>query len=232
MNNQDEKNYYEILEIPTDASSEEVYKGYIKAKNTYSHDSIALYSLLTKEECDKILNLVEEAYSILSDPDKRIKYNQVRNIETPDKEFLMKEDSGERASMYQQQKAVPPVPHSANTHTKGMMSKIVANKKFSLDFIPNPEIEKRIEQTTEFTGAFLKEIREYRNVDLHRMADMTKISKSYLKNIEEENWKDLPALVYVRGFVYQYAKCLKLNPDLVASGYIVCLKKTMENKTT
>ena len=229
MNHQDEKNYYEILEIPTNANSEEIYKGYIKAKNTYSHDSIALYSLLTKEECDKILNLVEEAYSILSDPEKRIKYNQVRNIETPDREFLRKEENGSNRPLSLHQREVP-VPGTRSVHTKGMMSKIVANKKFSLDFIPNPDIEKKIEQTTEFTGAFLKEIREYKNVDLHRMADMTKISKSYLKNIEEENCSNLPALVYVRGFVYQYAKCLKLNPDLVASSYITYLKKVVGKK--
>ena len=223
MNHHDQKNYYEILEIPTDANSEEVYKGYIKAKNTYSHDSIALYSLLTKEECDKILNLVEEAYSILSDPDKRIKYNQVRNIATPDRKFQTEKDSTSNSPSHKY--PPPPIPKGQSPNTKGMMSKIVANKRFSLDFIPDPEIEKKIEQTVEFTGAFLKEIREYKNVDLHRMADMTKISKSYLKNIEEENCNNLPALVYVRGFVYQYAKCLKLNPDMVATSYINHLKK-------
>ena len=228
MNHQDEKNYYEILEIPTDASSEEVYKGYVKAKNTYSHDSLALYSLLTKEECDKILALVEEAYSILSDPDKRIQYNNVRNIKTLDKDFLTKEEENRIEPLNQQNIVSSTKNHGVQT--KGMMSKIIANKKFSLDFIPNPDIEKRIEQTVDYTGAFLKEIREYKNVDLHRMADMTKISKSYLKNIEEENWSNLPALVYIRGFVYQYAKCLKLNPDLVASSYITYLKKMMENK--
>ena len=229
MNHQDKKNYYEILEVPTDASSEEVYQGYIKAKNTYSHDSIALYSLMTKEECDKILELVEEAYSILSDPDKRIKYNQARSIATPDREFLTKEDNEPPPSFHQPQQAPPP-PKAPGSGTRGMMSKIVANKRFSLDFIPNPEIEKKIEQTVEFTGAFLREIREYKNVDLHRMSDMTKISKSYLKNIEEENQGNLPALVYVRGFVYQYAKCLKLNPDMVATSYINYLKKTMEKQ--
>ena len=228
MNRQDEKNYYEILEIPTDASSEEVYQGYIKAKNTYSHDSIALYSLLTKDECEKILNLVEEAYSILSDPDKRIKYNQARSIETPDREFLTKEDIS--PPLYQQHQQTVPTPRTSHAQTKGTMSKIVANKRFALDYISNPELEKRIEQTVEFTGAFLKEIREYKNVDLHRMADMTKISKSYLKNIEADSLDNLPALVYIRGFVYQYAKCLKLNPDLVASSYITHLKKIMGKK--
>jgi cytoskeletal protein RodZ len=85
-----------------------------------------------------------------------------------------------------------------------------------------------IEQTTLFDGAFLKKVREYKNVELIRMADMTKVSKTYLRHIEEENTEGLPALVYVRGFVYQYAKCLKLNPDQVATSYLGHLKSAAE----
>ena len=70
----------------------------------------------------------------------------------------------------------------------------------------------------------LKKIREYKNVDINRMAEMTKVSKTYIQKIEQEDVTNLPALVYVRGFVYQYAKCLKLNPDLVATSYLEHLK--------
>ena len=52
------------------------------------------------------------------------------------------------------------------------------------------------------------------------MSDMTRVSKKHLDNIEKENFSSLPALVYVRGFVYQYAKCLRLDPNVVASSYI------------
>ena len=61
------------------------------------------------------------------------------------------------------------------------------------------------------------------------MSEMTRISKTNIKNIESENTEPLPAMVYVRGFVYQYAKCLKLNPELVASSYIHQLKKKQNN---
>ena len=43
------KNYYEVLEVPTDASSDDIHKGYVRAKNDYSQDSLALYSLMTKD---------------------------------------------------------------------------------------------------------------------------------------------------------------------------------------
>jgi cytoskeletal protein RodZ len=57
------------------------------------------------------------------------------------------------------------------------------------------------------------------------MADMTKVSKTYIRNIEDEAFDKLPAAVYVRGFVYQYAKSLKLNPELVANSFLYRLKK-------
>ena len=66
-----QKNYYEILEIPVDASYEEIKQGYKSARNAYSVDSLALYSIMSKEECENILTLIEEAYSIISDPVKR-----------------------------------------------------------------------------------------------------------------------------------------------------------------
>ena len=49
---------------------------------------------------------------------------------------------------------------------------------------------------------------------------MTRISKTYIKNIEEDEFSKLPADVYTRGFVYQYAKTLKLNPELAATSYL------------
>src|SRR5690606_36451585 len=74
------KNYYEVLEVPTDATSDDIHKGYIRAKNAYSQASLALYSLMTKDECDQILDLIDEAYTILSDPDIRRLYDEARGI--------------------------------------------------------------------------------------------------------------------------------------------------------
>src|SRR5690606_31645407 len=94
------------------------------------------------------------------------------------------------------------------------ISKISAYKKFGLNYNPNSEMEQNIENCTDYSGDFLRRVREYKNVSIDRMADMTKISKTYIRNIEDDDFTKLPAEVYTRGFVYQYAKVLKLNPDL------------------
>jgi hypothetical protein len=110
------------------------------------------------------------------------------------------------------------------------VSKITAQKKFGLDYTENVEMEKRIGNCIDFSGTFLKEIREYKNVGIERMAEMTRISKTHLTALENEEVSKLPADVYVRGYVYQYAKVLKLNPEQVAASYLSHLKKLKNQK--
>jgi curved DNA-binding protein CbpA len=222
-----DKNYYEILEIPTNASPNEVYEGYLRAKNAYSGDSLALYSLISKDECQVLLDLIEEAYTIISDPTKRHAYDRARGIKSVvDTNAVV--SSGRRPS--KDAFATPAYdgdlePDEESKRQATNLTKIVAANKYSLNYEKDAEFEKLIEQTSEFTGEFLKRIREYKSVPLDRMSEMTKVSKSYLAAIEDENWQNLPAQVYIRGFVFQYAKCLKLNPDMVANNYLNRLSK-------
>lgn len=248
MNLEEKKNYYEVLEVAVDATLQEIHDAYVRSKNAYSGDSAALYSLMSSEECSKILNQVEEAYSILGVADKRREYDKARGFnqdQTPegfteeilskpaykpqtslaemlnegtnnnDHERLIKENALKEEFKYKQE-------HSARYEAN--VSKIQAVKKFGLNFEVDNSFEQEIENCTEYTGEFLQKIREYKQVSIERMSEMTKISKTYIRNIESNEHSKLPADVYTRGFVYQYAKCLKLNPDLVATSYIHHIK--------
>ncbi|OFZ25756.1 MAG: hypothetical protein A2381_03295 [Bdellovibrionales bacterium RIFOXYB1_FULL_37_110] len=215
---EDNKNYYEILEVSPLADPQEIHRAYIQVKNAYTTDSIALYSLMSAEECARIVENIEEAYSILSDPEKRIRYNTARGlVNPPTRQERFQQEAMQRENDSTQTKL------AGNTDGKNI-GKIIANKRFNLDYSVDPNFEQEIEKTSHYNGEFLKKIREYKNVDINRMAEMTKISKTYIQKIEQEDVTNLPALVYVRGFVYQYAKCLKLNPDLVATSYLEHLK--------
>ncbi len=223
---QSHKNYYDILEVPIAASQEDIKGGYTRAKNAYSQDSLALYSLMTEEECNEILNLIEEAYIVLSDPSKRKEYDNVRGFNKGQEGIYLE---GHEPSQIQTGNTSTNIQVTAQEEKekveKKNLTSIVAQNKYQLSYKKNDQLEQEIEQCTHFTGDFLKQIREYKCVDVPRMSEMTKVSKTYINNIEAENLTNLPALVYVRGFVYQYAKCLKLNPDLVANSYISHMKK-------
>lgn len=221
----DTNNYYDILEVAPNASLEEIHAGYIKAKNTYSLDALALYSIMTESECAEMLELIETAYSILSVPQKREEYNRNKGITATPKKV---NEISHSKSIFGSSRPVTVGEYVDNQHFMDFqinhhdahVSKITATKRFSLEFQKNSEFEQEIENTQVYTGPFLQKIREYKNVSIDRMADLIKVSKTYLRQIENDDYGKLPARTYVRGFIYQYAKCLKLNPELVASSYL------------
>lgn len=268
MSSNDLKNYYEVLEIPSTSKTEDIYQSYLRAKLAYSQDSLALYSLISHDECKNVLDLVEEAYSILSDPMKRKSYDEARGINREynaikynvlsdyaamargESIFLNPSNNNTSSSngnsepsdssvstMLREEFTLNSQSSSSTTNSEFSLktvqvlsnttnvTKLVTQKRFALDHVVNAAFEKEIEDTIDFTGEFLLKIREYKNVDLERLSDMTKVSRLYLQAIENEDYDKLPAPVYVRGFVFQYAKCLKLKTEIVANSYVARMKK-------
>ena len=68
-------------------------------------------------------------------------------------------------------------------------------------------------------GEELRREREIRGISLKEIADATKISKRFLEAIERNDHKTLPAPVFTRGFVREYARYLGLNSDDIVNRY-------------
>lgn len=68
-------------------------------------------------------------------------------------------------------------------------------------------------------GEDLRRERELRGISLKEIADATKISKRFLEAIEKSDYKTLPAPVFTRGFVREYAKYLGLNAEEFVARY-------------
>ncbi len=82
-----------------------------------------------------------------------------------------------------------------------------------------------IANETEWRGTTLRRLRELRRYSLDDVASLTKISKTYLIAIEEENFGKLPAPVFVRGFLLQFARTLKIPAEPLAQAYMARLLK-------
>ena len=82
------------------------------------------------------------------------------------------------------------------------------------------ELAREIGPDTEFTGPLLRKVRESQGIELAEISSRTKISKVHLSALEEESYGDLPAMVYVRGFVSELAKYLRLDPAQVQRTYL------------
>lgn len=230
----EKKNYYDVLEIPTNASPQEIESAYIRARNAYSGDSVALYSLMTKDECDSVLGQIEEAYSVIGFPEKRREYDRLRGFNqsgfAPNYSTNPAPSVGSMGGFDNRPKDNIQYDDFGSNLIEAKVSKITAQKKFGLEFSENAEFDKEIADCTDFTGSFLKKIREYKNVTVERMAEMTRISKTHIMALENEDLPKLPADVYVRGYVYQYAKVLKLNPEAVAASFLLHFKKLKTQK--
>ena len=57
------------------------------------------------------------------------------------------------------------------------------------------------------------------------MAEVTKIRKGYLRALEENDFDGLPAAVYVRGFISEYARVLGLDTQMVAKSYMALYER-------
>jgi len=88
-----------------------------------------------------------------------------------------------------------------------------------------------IDENTEFSGSLLRMIREGMGLTIKDIARITKITTTNLNNIEEERYEELPALVYVKGYLTTIAKCLNLRADLVVRSYIKRMNERMERKS-
>jgi flagellar biosynthesis protein FlhG len=90
------------------------------------------------------------------------------------------------------------------------------------------ELKDEIDRETQWSGFFLKKIREARGVSLEEMSQLTKISRTYLQCIEIEDAQRLPAQVFLRGFLTQYCKTLKLPVDQVLPIYLERIRKKIK----
>lgn len=79
-------------------------------------------------------------------------------------------------------------------------------------------------------GEFLKKIRECKGVTIDEIMEFTKLSRKYVEALERDDLDKLPAPVYVRGFITQYAKALRLDTKIVAAGYMRSFQDLRESR--
>lgn len=216
---------YDILEITPNASLQEIREAYLRIKAAYSRNNIALYTILSAEEGEQALKKLEEAYTILTDETKRRLYDQTYNshmhMDTPVEENVISIDRVPPMETlpHGEELLIPPVTDFG--HTKDLSQAkppLTSPPPFSPQ--TDPVLREIIESETEWSGQFLKKVRNALQISIEELSTSTKIQKSYLIAIEEENYSKLPASVFVRGFVIQFAKALKLPHEKVAIAYL------------
>ena len=183
-----EQDHYEVLEVPRNASAEELGRAYQLASATYDDDSLAGYSIFEASDTAVVRDRIDLAWRVLSDDMSRSAYDA--SLDKPDSEPAYAAEPAAQASAH------PPAPQ--------------------LDAIEEFEEE----AGDQYDGARLRRTRLRQGLEIDDVARQTKVNPTYLRFIEEERFADLPARVYVRGFVISYASCVGLDSGAVVSSYI------------
>ena len=82
------------------------------------------------------------------------------------------------------------------------------------------ELARELGPEADYSGPLLRRVREAYGTTLDEVAKHSKIARGHLAAIEEERWVDLPAPVYVRGYVAEFAKFFGLDAMHVQRTYM------------
>ena len=213
----EDMNYYELLEVSYRANAQEIHKAYERVRKIYDPNSIALYSLFSPDETEKIRQRVEDAYRTLIYDENRRDYDRTLHDipltpEPPQPELRYQPRSLSTPS--HPPRMAEPSPLAAEPRAVELQPPPPAPPAMPDKLQPLPA------DITEVTGSVLKMMREQRGLATRNVADITKLSGRYIEGIEEENFKKLPARPYLRGFLSLYAKAIGYEPDRIVSDYL------------
>lgn len=198
-----EQDHYAVLELRPGASLDEIDRAYRTMRDTYESESLALYSVFSERDAAAIRERIEEAYRVLSDPDGRERYDEARSGRDP---------------------SASPRPSLANADPG--LSEMETFESASDSF---RDLESDIdEEAGEFDGPKLRRARLRRGFELDQISDITKVSVANLARIEDEEFADLPATVYVRGYVTAYSRTIGLDPTRVVASYLARVEQARQ----
>jgi DnaJ-class molecular chaperone len=204
-----EQNYYEVLEVSPDALPLEIRRAYKKSFALYHDDSIATYSFFSEEERQGILARIEQAYLTLINPEARTAYD--RDLIASgllEEEQTFRDRVKEPIAIYDFQKtrmeSLAPARSSSALKSRAEQNSVICEL---------------LAQDT-LAGSDLQKLRTALEVPLEEIAEKTNIRIDILRAIETENLDLFPPLVYLKGFLRSYIRCLELDECVVLDAYL------------
>ena len=202
-----EQNFYELLGIEFDVSSFEVSRAYKENYQLYHEDSLVSYSLFSREEREKILARLDEAYATLIDEKKRSGYDQSLIECGILKEGMKSQDGRKTIGLLSDSKV------STNNTILAIRNELKAMVS------SNPVIQEILTRDA-LWGKDLKRIRDELGVSLEIIREMTKVRMTFLRAIEEDEYEKAPSRMFLKSYVKVYAQSIGLDGDSVASRYL------------
>ncbi|HEY4245156.1 MAG TPA: helix-turn-helix domain-containing protein [Kofleriaceae bacterium] len=190
--------HYELLEVPPTASFEDIRRANRRIRDIYGAESVAISGLYDPASLEAVHRRLDLAYTTLMDAAKRKEYD---------------------LELFPDGVPMPVTPPPAPATDTSPVPRQPAKVDDPAQHASRPPMP-QLGPTTEYSGALLRQIREAIGVELREIAERSKIGMAYLSALESERFAKLPAAVYVRGFLAQYARALGLDAERVTQTYL------------
>ena len=199
--------YYEIFEIPVNASPFEIRQAYRNALSIYGDDSDIAYAFFTKEERTRILERIEEAFATLINSHRRAAYDHI----------LVTKKIIDPSSLTKKRPKVATPLFAARSAGGEAVSKKVdkAVKEGKLRALVDD-----IHSLNTVSGKDLQRMRSAVGITVEDVFDVTRISISTLEAIENDAIEDIPPTVYLKNFLKAYAELFRADPHKIIAGYL------------
>ena len=209
--------YYEILDIPVQATPFEIRQAYKSALAIYNEDSLATYSFFSEHEREEVLKRIEEAFLILTDEDKRAVY---------DRQLIHDGKIASTAVEKKEKKKTVPLFQTKNVVEKNALFQRIQDRIRETDV---KGIAEEILSKDLISGSDLRHLRESVGIGIEEIYEVTRITASTLKAIEQDEYDKLPTDIYLKNFLKSYAEMLQIDSEKIIAGY---MKNLSENTTS
>lgn len=208
MKTLERKTYYEVLDVSVDASACDIKRAYDDALAIYDDDALVTYSLFSEEQRADILNDIEIAFETLIDNNKRINYNRQ----------LLESGKMITASTFEQTGA--PTDFLSDTLNKSKTDGLRSWVKMKSADRKIAALVDAVLSKDAISGKDLKKLRLTFGIETSEIYESARISGSMIKNIEDDRFDALPAIIYLKQFLRSYAEILQINAQPIIAGYL------------
>jgi len=188
---EEQQTHYEVLETEPGVSDEEIRRAYRSLKEIYSPGSAVVAGLYDPGDLTALHQRIGAAHDTLFSPERRRSYDL----------SLPEADLG---------RAVRAAARAPHRHVDKLSDDRPGATPGALALAADEEV----------SGSVIRRLRESRGLELADIAHQTKISERHLRSIEEERFDELPAPVYVRGYVMQFARALHIDTTRAAESFM------------
>lgn len=245
---------------PNSAHADSIRSRYIELRAFYNSPEVRTQGIFTDQELIGLQEILEEAYAVLGNVTLKAIYDEkinLRNLtalngltQEPDQHTQSqahKQNSSQNQTRAQNQNQSEPAlvkfeQEAALKSSRQELFDADAQARFApsakvaqrciwkLEYAKNPEIENWIQTHMDWDGSALKQVREYKGVSVSQLSQFTKINPFYIGAIEEMESVNLPAPVFVRGYIVQICRALGINEQKIAGSYMKSYQRVCEDK--